>query len=334
MPSHIPTGWSNDPQDLEGISRKAFRDYNLDPPTLPVLVSDAAVTPRRYLVSNFGKVFFWIPLTSELLYVTECYNLEGILQRINDKYELRMKSLQPLALQYSQHQATYLSLWFWQIPRGWSQDIQELEDLKEMVSGQEYGLALLVPILVSDGRDGSTEFLIKCGDDFYLFCEISHELLHIDEPSELRGILSALNNDNDLNVTPVNYLPEYGGPNIVDDSNIPSGWSNKIDKQVSCVDLFYKHGIYGPDILLFWHGSANDAPKYLVEAECSQYIWETISDEIWRIDRAQGLQDILDILGDTSRYLTLSPVPIMYRSTKTTGKMNGEGELDVQRCRD
>lgn len=333
MQSHIPRGWSNNPEQLEGIRGKSFRDYNLDLPTLPVLASDAATTPRRYLVSNFGKLYFWIPSTHELLYVTECYSLEEILQRINDKYELRTKSLEPRVLQYSQHQIIYRALWFWQIPHGWSQDIRVLEDLKEMVSGQGYGLPLPVPILVSDGSSGSPEFLMKCGDDFYLFYEISHQLLHIDEPSALCEILSALGTDDDLKVTPVNYLPEYGGPNIVDDSNVPSGWSNKIDREVSCADLFYKHGIFGSDILVLWHGSANDAPEYLVEAEYSHYIWDTISNDIWRIDRAQGLQDILDILGDPPRYLTLSLVPTVCRP-KTPRKLTGNGGLDIQRSRD
>lgn len=72
--SHIPEDWSNDPQQLEGISGAPFREYNLDPPTSPILASDAATTPRRYLVSNFGHFYFWIPATSELLYVAECCN--------------------------------------------------------------------------------------------------------------------------------------------------------------------------------------------------------------------------------------------------------------------
>ena len=260
--------------------------------------------------------------------MTERYDLEDILLRINEEYELRTKPLQPLALQYSQHQITCLSPWFWQIPHGWSQDIEELEDLKEMVSGQEYGLPLPVPVLVSDGSSGSPEFLMKCGDDLYLFYETSHELLHIDEPSDLRVILSVLgsSDDDDLKVTTVDYLPEYGGPNVVGDSDVSSGWSNRIDKRVSCADLFYKHGIYGSYILLFWHGSVNDSPKYLVEAEYDHYIWDTISNDVWRIGRAQGLQHILDILGDPSRYLTLSLVPTVYRS-KTPREVIEEGGL-------
>ena len=330
MASHIPKSWSNDLKDLEGVSGKSFRDFNLDGPIVRILASDAAMAPRRYLVSNYDHFFFWIPSSSELLYVTECYNLEGTLQRINDGYELRTKSLPPL-VEYSRQQTPYLSLWFWQIPCGWSQSTEEIEDLKEVIDYQDYGLPLPVPVLVNDQSHQSIELLMKCGDDFYLFCEISHDIFRIDEPSELRRILSVLNTKNGLKVTLVNRLPEYGGPNIVDDSNVPSGWSNEIDKEVSCADLFYKHGIHGSDILLFWHGSANDAPKYLVEDESSHYIWDTISNEVWRIVRAQGLQDILDILEDGSRYLTLSLVPSVHRS-ETPGKLVGGG--DVQQSQD
>ncbi len=188
--------------------------------------------------------------------------------------------------------------------------MEELEDLKEMVSGQEYGLPLPVPILVSDGSSGSSEFLMKCGEEFYLFYQIFHQLFHIDKPSDLRGILSILNSgsDEDLRTTPVSYLPEYGGPNVVTDDNVPSGWCNKIGKEVSCADLFYKHRIFGSDILLFSSGSPNNHPKYLVEAEYRHYIWDVISDGIWRIVRAHGLQDILGILKDPSRHLALSRV--------------------------
>ena len=133
--SHVPRGWSNDSYRPEEIGGKSFRAYNLDPPTLPVLASNATATPCRFLISNFGHFYFWIPSTYELLYITECYNLEGILLRLGEMNELQTKSLDPLALYYNQHQVACLSLWFWQIPRGWTQDVQLLDDLRETMLG-------------------------------------------------------------------------------------------------------------------------------------------------------------------------------------------------------
>ena len=70
--NHVHKSWSNDLHQLESISGTSFRGYTLDPPALPILVSDATTTPRRYLISDFGKFYFWIPLAYEILYVTEC----------------------------------------------------------------------------------------------------------------------------------------------------------------------------------------------------------------------------------------------------------------------
>ena len=173
--------------------------------------------------------------------MTECYNLEGILQRICGGYELQTNSLGPFALQYNQLHDTYLSLWFWQIPCGWSQDVQELEDFKGKALGLEYGLPLLVPIFVRDAGSEGTEYFIKSGEEFYLWCEISCHLVHIDKPSGLREILSVPGPGlgKDLDITVVNLLPEYVGPNGVADDNVPVGWYNKIDKTVSYRELFY-----------------------------------------------------------------------------------------------
>ena len=301
---------------------------------MPVLASDPAITPRRYLVSNFGKLYFWTPSNCELLYVAERYDLEGVLQRMNDdNYQFQTKPMEPLALHYKQHQIPYLSLWFWQIPRGWKQDLQDFNDLKEMFPGQDFGLPLPVPILVSVGIPGNTEFLMKCGKDFYIFSEIPHYVYHIDEPSELHDILSTLDTraEKHLKTTFVNLLPEYGGPNVVADDNVPIGWSNKIDKGVSCASLFYKHDISNTSLLLFSKGSSNEYSKYLVEAGDGHYIWNTVSDQISRIDKAQGLEDILDILKDPSRHLHLSPLPPLCRSKVPPGDI--EKGLVVQRSR-
>lgn len=104
------------------------------------------------------------------------------------------------------------------------------------MSGREHGIHLLVLILASDGSSGSSEFLMECGQEFYLFYEIAHQVLHIDGPSNLRNILFVLGTCEDLKVTPLILLPEYRGPNDVANNNVPSGWSNKIDKEISCTD--------------------------------------------------------------------------------------------------
>ena len=74
---------------------------------------------------------------------------------------------------------------------------------------------------------------MECGQEFYLLYEIAHQVLHIDGPSNLRNILFVLGTCEDLKVTPLILLPEYGGPNDVANNNVPSGWSNKIDKEIS-----------------------------------------------------------------------------------------------------
>ena len=48
-----------------------------------------------------------------------------------------------------------------------------------------------------------------------------------------------LGTNEDLKITPVNYLPEYGGPDVVADNNVPSGWCNQLDEKISGANLLY-----------------------------------------------------------------------------------------------
>ena len=173
----------------------------------------------------------------------------------------------------------------------------------------EYGLPLSVPMLLSYKISGSAIFFLKSGEEYYLYYETSSELVHVDEPINLHDILRVLGTEKlvGLKTTHVNVLPEYGGPNIVEDDNVPEGWTNRIRKKVCCGEVFYEHGIYASDILLFHNRNPSGAPRYLVEAHREKYyIWEPASSTIWRIEKAEGLQDILDILEDPSRQLILS----------------------------
>ena len=53
----------------------------------------------------------------------------------------------------------------------------------------------------------------------------------------------------------------------------------------------------------------------------------------WRVDEAQGLQDFLDVLKDSSRQLKVSLIPEVPQ-TKPVQKIAGGGELVMQRSRD
>lgn len=280
---------------------------------LAALVSESGRGPLQYMIYNNSRLYFWTPSSGELLYVTELYSLTRIL-RIMDKvfFGLRTKPLKPVSQHSPPHQWLFHSLWFWQVPKGWSQSVSELSYLQEVMAGcYEYGLPLSIPILVSDGRNGGTEFLLKCGEEYYLFYEISSDLVHIDEPKALHDVLHILGRSHHpgLKTTHVNVLPEYGGPNVIADSDVPEGWTNKIDRGVSCEQVFYENGILRSTLLLFRNSILNGTPLYLVEGEEHEfYIWNPASDDISRIKDIEGLQDILDILKDPFRQLLLSRV--------------------------
>lgn len=182
MPSNlVPIGWSNDPSRLQIVPMILPADqYSLQGPIFAALASDSNHGAPQYMISIFSRLYFWTPGSDDLLYMTELYSLTRILRRMNTGSELQTKPLKPLPQHSLSTQPVYHSLWFWEVPEGWSQSLNELRYLQELVLGcYEYGLPLSIPILVSDGRSGSTEFLLKCGEEYYLFYEISSDLVLI-----------------------------------------------------------------------------------------------------------------------------------------------------------
>ena len=155
--------------------------------------------------------------------MTQSHDLQGVLQRIHEhSIELETKTLEPLSRWYSQHQITHLPLWFWQIPKGWSQDMQKLEDIKDLIDGFECGLPLPIPILVSDGRDGGTQYFMKCGNRYYIYFDAFDDLRRVEEPTELKQILRVLGDGQwkGLRLTDYDLLPEYGGPDKAADEEV------------------------------------------------------------------------------------------------------------------
>ena len=223
--SLVPTGWSNDPSRLSTVPRKFIADqYILQGPLTPALASVPDQGATGYLISNFSNIYFWITDSDELLYMTEPYSVVIILRCMeNDFSGLQTKLLRPLYEHSPPDQILWLSLWFWQVLKGWSQSFGDLDYIQEVVSGcYEYGLPLSDPLLLSDGSSSrcGTEFLLKPGDDFYLYYDVSSDLIHIDEPIALHDILLVISTERfvGLKTTSVNPLPEHGGPNVVADS--------------------------------------------------------------------------------------------------------------------
>lgn len=265
---------------------------------------------NRYLFSISERFYLWTPASSELLYVTQSYKLRGILKRIHGtSIELRTKVLESLSHWNSQHQIAYLPLWFWQIPKGWSQNSKALKETKELLDdGLEYGIPLLVPILVSNH---GTEYFMRCGDRHYLYCEISGDLHRIEEPTEFKEILPVLGSTycQGLKLTQCDYLPEYGGPGIVPDEEVPPNWTKRVDQDACENDFFGRHDIRYPTPLLFREADRGLPALYLVCGSPSRfYIWDVVSNDISKIEQPDTLQDILDVLKDSLGELTLSHV--------------------------
>lgn len=312
----MPSGWSNDPHRFQIVPRKLLAStYFLQGPMLVALASDPDRGASRYMISNYSKLYFWIPDSDELLYVTEVYSLTRILRRLDeDGFGLQTKRLKPLSQHSPPDQRLYHSLWFWEVPEGWSQSTCDLQYIQDVILGcYEYGLPLSVPMLLTDKICGSSIFFLKSGEQYYLYYQISDELVHVDHPTNLHDILCELGTERweGLKTTHVDVLPEYGGPNVVADDNVPKGWTNKNNKKVYCGEVFHEHGIYDSGILLSQDQIGNGTPLYLVEAHREKYyIWDPASDTISRIKRAEGLQDILNILKDPSRQLSLSAIEV------------------------
>ena len=265
---------------------------------------------NRYLFSVLGRFYFWVPASSEALYVTQTYRLRGVLQHIHkNSVGLRTRTLESLTHWYSQHEITHLPLCFEDIPSGWWQNTKHIRDIKDLVDVHEYGLPLPVLILQSDDDD----YFMKCGDRYYFYNEIGWcNLRRVEEPTELSQILRALDQQKweGIRLTECDPLPEYGGPYKLSDEDVPHGWSKQIDEGVCEKGLFDRHGILIPLLMLFHEADRGLPALYLVHGvnPCKFYIWDIVSNKISRIEQPDTLQDIMDALNTSLDELTLSHV--------------------------
>ena len=79
-------------------------------------------------------------------------------------------------------------------------------------------------------RDGDGQ-LIQSGGHCYLYAQVADHLYRIDEPTNLRNIVSGLKDIwTKLKIKEVEVLPEYSRPTRIQDWQVPNEWTNRVDK--------------------------------------------------------------------------------------------------------
>ena len=111
-----------------------------------------------------------------------------------------------------------------------------------------------------------------------------------------------------LKTASVDLLLEFGGPNVVANSYVPTGWTKNIVKEIKKISsrkASHEHGMCISAVFLFQDGSLKRTTQYLVQAEANMYyIWHPTCSDIYWIEKAGGLQDVLDVLNDPSRHMS------------------------------
>lgn len=84
-------------------------------------------------------------------------------------------------------------------------------------------------MLVRDGRDGGTEYLMKRRDRCYVCGDVVNDLHRLEEPTELKQILHVMGDGQLKGLRPTEYHlpPEYGGLDNEADEGVPSDYSDQ-----------------------------------------------------------------------------------------------------------
>ena len=103
--------------------------------------------------------------------------------------------------------------------------------IKELVDRFEHGLSLPMLMLVRNGRDGGTEYLMKRRDRCYVYGNVVNDLHQLEEPTELKQILHVMGDGRwkGLSLRPIEHdlLPDFGGSDNEADEGVPSDYSDQ-----------------------------------------------------------------------------------------------------------
>lgn len=324
--SLVPKGWTNDPKKLRAVSANfAHESFGLEDPTpSPLLASTIDDGDPRCLLCWSARFYIWHVKSGKLFYVTDLYDLRGVSRRMSAKLlELRVKELQCLPAERFAASHEFLLLSFDVVPRGWYNSLRDLDDLRQKVPAQEYGLSLPLPILRFGGSSlGLAYQLFQSGERYYIYNQISFEILRINKPMMLQDILQVLDDTSrialqGLSLERMEPLPEYGGRNKIPDGDVPQNWTNQVDSRTIGYIMCRGYGL-GPclNTLLYSESYLDGTPAYLFESQpsfrSSTYLWKPSVNEVYRIDGTDGLPDILATLNDAPLNLKLTflrPLP-------------------------
>ncbi len=325
----VSEGWSTDPKKLQPIL-DAFpsRSFGGEKP-VPISVSTADDENPLFLLWWRSKFYFWRSASPHHLYSMEPYELRDLLRGIKSGcVELELKERFPL-LERPESGEKNLQIGPQEVPKGWSNDIERLDDIRQMVVFQEFGLALPSSIFQYKkdfhirGKEVHRAYqLFQSGDRYYIFDQNTEALDRIEEPAGFQSILRTLNDTSDhlpsrLKTREVGRLPK------IKDSNVPKGWTNTMELYAVEDNGFRGFGL-GRVLytLLYSESYMGKTPAYLFKNQPSShseiYLWKPSLDQVYRIDNTDGLLEILAVLANPFGKLKLTlldflPGTLQYR---------------------
>ncbi len=318
----VSEGWSTDPKKLQPIL-DAFpsRSFGGERP-VPISVSTADDGNPLFLLWWRSKFYFWRSASPHHFYPMEPYKLRDILRGIKSGcVELELKERLPL-LERPESGEKNLQIGPQEVPKGWSNDIERLDDIRQMVVFQKFGLALPSSIFQykrdfhTPGKEVHLAYqLFQSGDRYYLFNQDTEILDRIEEPAGFKGILRKLND------TP-GHLPirlktrEVGRLPKIKDSDVPKGWTNHMAPYTVSHHRCRGFGLGWAQYKLLHSRSYMDkTPAYLLENQSSShsgiYLWKPKEEQVYRVDDTDGLPGILAVLANPFGKLKLTPLDFL-----------------------
>ena len=214
------------------------------------------------------------------------------------------------------------------LPAHWARDERTLALASRSFPHRTYDLPKCIPILV---HDDERNYLVRAGDNFYLYNQPLQDVVRIDQPTDLLQVLENLNNPRPFQVTAMRkpISPVVASKFRLDpkDAFLPCGWYDDFhgcEEVLQYLDLS-KYGLQYPTPLMV----RKDGRKVLLECDGAYYV-KFFEDDIYRVDSPKDLAAILSALEEpeTIKISSLTdPIPNDLVPEGWSNGYNGSGPL-------